>query len=272
MKLEKKPKTPAQPNKSKRSVKIKFETTFGYHNSERDFPLIKKPSRYPTKSSQNLILNFGEKEFKLPINFLHYIDDVDSIGWSWEPPKDFIQCLREGYKPSKNQVKTQAIGYLVRVRENNSIYDTHGGDINLKEKGTKAKTQKKLTVDKETLAILKEIYQAALKRQNDIESDTKYTTYHYGRPKPAPAAKPVTKGAQKPATKSAQNHSVKKDLDQLVHLKQMVQKMKDPNLFRKIDPKNMTLELLRNTFGKVDTLNIVPQNANPKAKRAKLKN
>ena len=161
-------------------IKIDIKYSRGFHDSSMDFPPNGEP-KHDMRSSKAIVLDFGNKIFTLPRNFMLYIDDVESLGFSWLPPKEFIDCVNEGYrKPHGSQKPTEYdIGFLVKLDrfvENdklfnqsnlqdqnpdlNAIYDSHGTDQNVYNgSATKVETRNTLAVDEITLKRLKRIMQ-----------------------------------------------------------------------------------------------------------------
>ncbi len=112
----------------------------GSHYSEVDFPIIPgKKAKYKTYTYQDLEINFGDVVYILPEMVMHYLDDAESIGWSWIPPKDFIDRVMKGGDikftttlAEKLRVQDEAIGFLRKGEGEfkDKIVDTKGGDAN----------------------------------------------------------------------------------------------------------------------------------------------
>ncbi|MHB1948225.1 MAG: hypothetical protein ACYCQI_08935 [Gammaproteobacteria bacterium] len=112
----------------------------GSHYSEREFPILPgKQSKYKTSTYMDLEFNFGDVIYHLPEMVMHYLDDADSIGWSWVPPKDFIDRVMKGgvikfnaTRQEKVRTHVECIGYLCKGTGEfaGRIVDTKGGDAN----------------------------------------------------------------------------------------------------------------------------------------------
>jgi hypothetical protein len=149
-------------------IKIEMKHSRGFHDSTMDFP-VKDSPKYDVVSSSVIVLDFGHKIFTLPRNFMHYIDDAESLGWSWVPPKEFLDCINQGYRQPEplQEITSHDIGFLVSsIRFNlhnansKAIYDSHGTDSNVREgKATKVEIKNKVAVDAVTLKRLKNIMQ-----------------------------------------------------------------------------------------------------------------
>ena len=131
-------------------MSISLERWRGFHDSTSDFPLNPAhESQYPPLCNTDIVIAFNNITYKLPGIFLHYIDDVDSIGFSWVPPKAFIECLQKGSQANYQGDKEEAhlIGYL--TKRDGKIWDESG----------EAQTSPTITIDADVLALMKRIYQ-----------------------------------------------------------------------------------------------------------------
>lgn len=180
-------KTPRESKAIKKSVKIKKQKVCDehIHDTKRDFPVTSNTSsKYDEVTQTHIILDFGNKRFKLPGCFMHYIDDVPAIGWSWLPPENFIACIKQGYDAVyKANAPVYEIGYLIspltllrsfypeeapefqalrQKYDEKKIYDTHGKDryfLDLDcQRTTEAITTEKIGIAPDILQALKQIY------------------------------------------------------------------------------------------------------------------
>lgn len=143
-------------------VLISLERWRGIHDSTQDFPLNPAhDSQYPAQCNTDIVLTFQNITYKLPGMILHYIDDVDSIGFSWVPPKDFIECLKKGTQANYQGDKDTAhlIGYL--TKRDGKIVDASG----------EAQTSPTIALDADVLALLKKI--AAFAEEKDLTFNSK---------------------------------------------------------------------------------------------------
>lgn len=113
-------------------------TWMGTHFSEPDFPLLAQ-ARYETLTSACVELHFGDIIYQLPAMVMHYLDDEESLGWTWLPPKPFIDRVMNGGKIQLTvsrlenlTIQRDHIGYLRKGSGNYAgmIVDTKGGDAN----------------------------------------------------------------------------------------------------------------------------------------------
>lgn len=147
----------------------------GYHDSTEDFPVKnRQTNKYDTRSFMIIQLDFGDCAYQLPRMFMHYINDVEAIGFSWEPPSHFIDCLKRGYqeKSFTETKKCYSIGFITKDKKN-QIIDTQGGDNN--DYASYVKTSDKITLDTRVLESLIEI------EKNGFEIEEK--ACHYGADK-----------------------------------------------------------------------------------------
>lgn len=199
-----------------KQVKINQEIfceTHFHDSTKRDFPLLSgKEARYDVVTKANITLDFGDVRYTLPSGFMHYIDDVDALGWSWEPPADFIERLKRGYHSlaEGEKPRQEKIGYLVFPQkvleemfessdstyidnfgkyEPNRIYDTHGHDRYIYDQRrttpSLAQTHKQVAIDPEIVEALKAIQEAAQKLASNREyADFTYKVSESARPNP----------------------------------------------------------------------------------------
>lgn len=148
-------------------------TERGCYDSRNDFP--QKPNvtpRHPFENCTDIILRFINKTFMIPGNLLHYIDDVDSIGCSWVPPVDFINCLETGRDPDYDGDKDtiHPIGYLFKKSQDNRIYDSYYGNDDQNPK--LAQTSPSKVIDKDVLALLERIH-TYVEESDELHKDSR---------------------------------------------------------------------------------------------------